>query len=98
MAKVPKSDSTVSWNSTALGAIATTMMAKALTVPTAGASPDTPTLDEALSWLYSRWFNKSITTTSEYQLFKRNETDKVYEQDISDDGTSLTVGEAKAAD
>lgn len=96
--KVPKSDSTVSWNSTALAAIASTIWAKTLTAPTAGNSPDTPTLEEALSWLYSRWFNKSITTGDEFQLFKRNETDKIYEQDFSDDGTNLTIGEAKAAD
>ena len=98
VAKIPKSDSTVSWNATALGAIATTLMAKALTDPTAGNSPATPTLDQALSWLYSRWFNKSITTTTEYQLFDRAETGKIYEQDVSDNGSELTVGEAKVAD
>jgi hypothetical protein len=98
LAKVPKSDSTVSWNATALEAIATAVLGKALTEPTAGASPDLPTLDQALSWLYSRWFNKSITTSTEYILYKRDETTKLHEQDVSDDGTNLTVGEAKAAD
>jgi hypothetical protein len=78
--------------------IAAATIDTALTVPTAGASPDTPTLAQAISWLYSRWFNKSITTTTEYQLFKRNETDKIYEQTITDTGSELTVGEARAAD
>jgi hypothetical protein len=70
----------------------------ALAVPTAGNSPNAPTLAEAISWLYSRWFNKSVTTATEYQLFKRDETDKIYEQKFSDSGSELTIGEAKEAD
>ena len=73
-------------------------MAKALTEPTAGASPDAPTLDQALSWLYSRWFNMSETTGAEFRIYKRDESTVLYEQDFADNGSTLTIGEAKAAD
>jgi hypothetical protein len=65
---------------------------------TAGNTPDSPSLGAMVRYLYERWFNKSVTTGTEYQLYMRDESTKLYEQDVSDDGSALTITEAKAAD
>lgn len=83
--------------------MANATLATALTQPTTASVPgDTPTLDQAIAWLYSRWFNKSSTTTTgtstEFQLFDRAGTGKLYEQTVEDDGSKLDIEAARTAD
>jgi hypothetical protein len=69
----------------------------ALAEPSAGDSPDSPTLTQAVNWIYRRLFNKNVTTIDKFQIFMRDESSKMCEQTYSDSGTELTIGEAKAA-
>ena len=64
----------------------------------AGAPSVTATVKTAINWLYSAFRNKTETTADEIALFKDDASTKLAESTISDDGTTFSKGEWRAAD
>ena len=71
--------------------IATGIAAKALTAATS-LPGSTPTIDQALMWLYHR-FRYKVTQTSTQQKMHESDGDVLGTSTISDDGTTVTQGD-----
>jgi len=65
----------------------------ASSLPGQGAPTATPTLYEAIMYLFKAWRNKHTQTSSEYALYADDTTTKDQEAAVTDDGTTLTRGE-----
>ena len=65
----------------------------ALAAPEAGAPSATPTLGEALAWIFTAWRNKVETTATSYTLYADDGTTPLVESTNSDDDTTYTKGE-----
>lgn len=63
------------------------------TLPGQGAPTATPTLEEALMYLFKQFRNKETQTATEYALYADDTTTKDQKATISDDGTTFTKGE-----
>ena len=63
------------------------------TEPSQGAPPSTTTLAVMLRYLYVMSRNKKTQTSSELKVFADDTTTALIKQSLSDDGTTLTVGE-----
>jgi len=97
LAKVPKSDSNVSWNATALAAINAEMVDALVTDTIAemaqGAPPVAPSISLAISYLYRKWRNKNETTATENKVYDDAGTTVLFKETHSDNGTTFTKGE-----
>lgn len=94
--KVPKSDSNVTFNATALASI-NAQVVDVLVVDTVaelaqGAPPATPTLSQAIMLPYMALRNQSLTTASELGIYNDAGT-KIAKAALSDDGTTFTKAE-----
>jgi hypothetical protein len=58
-----------------------------------GAPPATPTIVEAINYLYRRFRNKNTTTTTVHSVFNDAESQVLFKETHSDDGTTFTKGE-----
>lgn len=63
------------------------------TMPGQEAPPATPTLEEAILYLYKFLRNKITTTATEVKVYADNESTVDHKSTISDDGTTFTRGE-----
>lgn len=96
LAKVPKSDSNVTWNATALAsvnaevvdALATDTYAEPSAVPAA-----TSSLKDKINWMFSLLRNKRTQTSGTETLFRDDGSTTTGTSTKSDDGTTLTRGE-----
>jgi hypothetical protein len=61
--------------------------------PGQGTPPATASLQTKLDWLYMAWRNKKTQTGGEQRLFADDTTTIVAKASLTDDGTTLTVGE-----
>ena len=61
--------------------------------PGQGAPPVNPDLATKIDYLYKAWRNKKTQTSSEQKLFADDATTVDQKASVSDDGTTLTVGE-----
>lgn len=64
----------------------------------AGAPSATAKLTEAINYLYEAWRNKTTRNATEIALYKDDAATKLCESTVSDDGTTATKGEYRAAD
>lgn len=97
LAKVPKSDSTVSWNATALAAINAEVV-DAINVdtyaePAQGAPAATASLVTKIGYLYKSWRNKKTQTSSQWSLFNDDAATIDHKAAVTDDGSTTTKGE-----
>lgn len=63
------------------------------TLPGQGAPTVTPTLEEAIMYLFKQFRNKEEQTATEYALYDDAGTTKDQKATVSDDGTTFTKGE-----
>lgn len=63
------------------------------TLPGQEAPTATPTLEEAIMFLYKAWRNKSTQTATTYSLYADDTTTVDQKATVSDDGTTATKGE-----
>jgi hypothetical protein len=97
LAKVPKSDSNVSWNATALAAINGEVV-DALNVDTYAepgqeAPGATVSLAKKINYLYKAWRNKITQSATQTSLYNDAQDTIDQKATISDDGTTFTKGE-----
>jgi hypothetical protein len=95
LAKVPKSDSTITWNATALGSILTQVnvaIDTAISELGVGAPTATPTLRTGLMLLYMALRNKLITQTSGTDALEiyNDAGTKITQKLLTDDGSDYT--------
>lgn len=97
LAKVPKSDSNVTFNATALASINAEVVDALNTdtyaEPGQGVPAATASLVAKIGYLYKSWRNKKTQTSSEWALYADDGTTKDHEAVVSDDGTTTTKGE-----
>ena len=97
LAKVPKSDSNVTWNATALASVNAEVVDALNTdtyaEPGQGNPPATATLVQKIGYLYKNWRNKKTQTSSEWALYADDGTTKDQEAAVTDDGTTTTKAE-----
>src|SRR5574343_491630 len=97
LAKVPKSDSNVTWNATALASVKAEVVGALNTdtyaEPGQGNPPATASIEQKLGYMYKNWRNKKTQTSSEWALYADDGTTKDQEAAVSDDGTTTTKGE-----
>ena len=97
LAKVPKSDSNVTWNATALASInaevVDTLNTDTYAEAGQGNPPATASLVAKIGYLYKNWRNKKEQTATEFSLY--NDAGAVVDQKstVSDDTTTATKGE-----
>lgn len=97
LAKVPKSDSTVSWNNTALAAINAEVVdalgVDTIAEMTQGAPPASPTIKQVLNYLYRKFRNKVETTATETKIYDDAGTTVLIKETHGEAGGTFTKGE-----
>lgn len=58
-----------------------------------GAPPGSPTIEQAVNYLYKAWRNKNMTDSSTIEVYDDAGTTVLFKSSISDDGTDFTKGE-----
>lgn len=58
-----------------------------ITLPSQGAPPLTPTLEQAVAYLYKNFRNRKFQSATEWRLYADNETTIDHKATVSDDGT-----------
>lgn len=58
-----------------------------------GAPPGSPTLQQAVNYLYKAWRNKNMTDSSTIEIYDDAGSTVLFKSPISDDGTDFTKGE-----
>ena len=91
LAKVPKSDGTATWNSTALASInsevSDVMKTDTISEMTQGIPPTTPTFEEAVMYLYMA-LTKKIDVDATLKEFYNNAGTVIWKKTLADDGTN----------
>ncbi len=82
--------------STAVAEIVSGITGAPLAAPTAGAPSTTPTLEQAISDIFTSWRNKSVTEASGVTTYADDGTTPIWKFTHSDDGTAYTKGEVGA--
>jgi hypothetical protein len=97
LAKVPKSDSNVTWNATALASINAEVVdvlnVDTYAEPAQGAPPATASIVQKIGYWYKAWRNKTETTSTEISIYNDAGTTVDHKSTISDNGTTTTKGE-----
>lgn len=58
-----------------------------------GAPPGSPTMEQAVNYLYKAWRNKNMTDSSTIEIYNDAGSTVLFKSNISDDGTDFTKGE-----
>ena len=68
-------------------------MASTFAEPSPGAPPSSPTLNQAINWVYRQFRNKVETTSATLKLYNDAGNSVLASCAVSDDGTTFTKGE-----
>jgi hypothetical protein len=73
--------------------VADVMSTDTYALPGQGAPTATPTLEEAIMYLYKQFRNKETQTATEWKLYADNGSTVDQKSTVSDDATTFTKGE-----